>query len=115
MTPVADPEPVRELNWSARTREAVRGGMRDVVNAPGGTGKHAKLKQVVVAAKTGTAEVGRKEEGRKHVWMMAFAPFDAPRFALAMVVEEGDSGGGTVGPRVGRLLEGIFTEAEADG
>ncbi len=109
------PELVRELNWSARTLAVVRGGMHDVVNAPGGTGKNARLEHVVVAAKTGTAEVGRKGEGHKHVWMMAFAPFDAPRIAVAMVVEEGVSGGSTVGPKVGRLLDGIFSEAEAHG
>ncbi len=109
------PELVRELNWSARTLAVVRGGMRDVVNAPSGTGKNARLDHVVVAAKTGTAEVGRKGEGRKHVWMMAFAPFDNPRYAVAMVVEEGVSGGSTVGPKVGRLLESIFSETEAHG
>lgn len=109
------PELVRELNWSERTLAVVRGGMRDVVNAPSGTGRNAKLENVVVAAKTGTAEVGRKDEGLKHVWMMAFAPFEAPRYAVAMVVEEGVSGGSTVGPRMGRLLNAIFTEAEADG
>ena len=110
-----NPAPVRELNWSASTRETVRGGMRDVVNAPTGTGRQARLDQVVVAAKTGTAEVGRKGEGRKHVWMMAFAPFEAPRYALAMVVEEGESGGGTVGPRIHRLLDALFSETEAEG
>ncbi len=111
----AAPELVRELNWSERTRSVVRGGMRDVVNAPSGTGKHARLDDVVVAAKTGTAEVGRKGEGKKHVWMMAFAPFDSPRYAVAMVVEEGVSGGSTVGPRIGKLLDGIFSDAEAHG
>jgi penicillin-binding protein 2 len=113
--PSPAPELVRELNWSARTREVVRGGMRDVVNAPAGTGKNARLEDVVVAAKTGTAEVGRKGAGRKHVWMMAFAPFDDPRYAVAMVVEEGVSGGSTVGPKIGRLLDGIFSETGAHG
>jgi penicillin-binding protein 2 len=109
------PELVHEMNWSPRTLAVVRGGMRDVVNAPSGTGKNARLDEVVVAAKTGTAEVGRKGGGKKHVWMMAFAPFDDPRYAVAMVVEEGVSGGSTVGPRVGKLLDGIFSEAEAHG
>lgn len=112
-----DPAPdlVRDLNWSPRTLSVIRGGMRDVVNSPTGTGKNARLANVVVAAKTGTAEVGRKGEGKKHVWMMAFAPFDEPRYAVAMVIEEGVSGGSTVGPKVGKLLEAIFSEAEAHG
>ncbi|MFO7534515.1 MAG: penicillin-binding protein 2 [Kiritimatiellia bacterium] len=112
-----DPAPdlVRDLHWGPRTISVIRGGMRDVVNSPTGTGKNARLANVVVAAKTGTAEVGRKGEGKKHVWMMAFAPFDEPRYAVAMVIEEGVSGGSTVGPKVGKLLEAIVSEAEAHG
>ncbi len=76
----------------------VRGGMYDVVNAPKGTGRRAKVPGLEMAAKTGTAEYGSRQPRRKHTWMIAFAPFDKPTLALAVVIEDGDSGGRTVAP-----------------
>ena len=76
----------------------VRGGMYDVVNAPRGTGRRAKVPGLEMAAKTGTAEYGSRLNRRKHTWMIAFAPFDKPTLALAVVIEDGDSGGRTVAP-----------------
>ena len=82
----------------------VRGGMYDVVNAPKGTGRRAKVPGLEVAAKTGTAEYGSRSNRRKHTWMIAFAPFDNPTIALAIVIEDGDSGGRTVAPLVRSAL-----------
>jgi cell division protein FtsI/penicillin-binding protein 2 len=72
--------------------------MYDVVNAPKGTGRRAKVPGLEMAAKTGTAEYGSRQNRRKHTWMIAFAPFDKPTLALAVVIEDGDSGGRTVAP-----------------
>ena len=95
------------MKWSGETMKTVRNGMLDVVNAPDGTGKRAKVDGLQVAGKTGTAEYGPRDEGGKHTWMIAFAPFDSPRFAVAMIVEDGISGGRTVAPRIQELLSGI--------
>lgn len=98
--------------WEARHIRVVREGMRDAVNAPDGSGKRAKLPHVTVAAKTGTAEYGIKGAGRKMTWMIAFAPFEEPRYALALLVEDGVSGGTTAAPRVNQLLARVFSEVE---
>lgn len=90
----------------------IRNGMRDVVNAPQGTGRRARLANVLVAAKTGTAEYGRKSEGKKMTWMIAFAPFDNPRYAVAILIEDGQGGGATCGPRIQQLFARIFAEVE---
>ena len=82
----------------------VRGGMYDVVNAPRGTGRQAKVPGLKIAAKTGTAEYGTRANRRKHTWMIAFAPFDNPTIALAIVIEDGDSGGRTVAPLIRSAL-----------
>jgi penicillin-binding protein 2 len=82
----------------------VRGGMYDVVNAPRGTGRRAKVPGLKVAAKTGTAEYGSRSNRRKHTWMIAFAPFDNPTIALAILIEDGDSGGRTVAPLIRAAL-----------
>jgi peptidoglycan glycosyltransferase len=67
--------------------------MVKVVNE--GTGSKTKTSKVQMAAKTGTAEV----TGRgPNAWFMGFAPADNPKYAIAVVVEDSDSGGGIAGP-----------------
>ena len=98
--------------WEARHVRVVREGMRDAVNQPDGSGKRAALPHVTVAAKTGTAEYGVKGSGRKMTWMIAFAPFENPRYAVALLVEDGVSGGTTAAPKVRQLLAQVFHEVE---
>jgi penicillin-binding protein 2 len=109
------PVVVRRLGWSPATMAVVRGGMHDVVMAPTGTGGRARIEGVEMAGKTGTAEFGAKGSGKKHGWMLIFAPFDQPQYAAAMVVDEAVSGGATVGPRMRALMDGIFHGTEAGG
>lgn len=111
------PTLVRRLPVTPQAMAAVRQGMHDVVMAPGGTGARARVAGVDMAGKTGTAEFGLKEERRKHGWMVLFAPFDQPRYAVAMVVDEAVSGGFTVAPRLHTLMEALFNTGErrADG
>ncbi|MDR5683028.1 MAG: penicillin-binding transpeptidase domain-containing protein [Armatimonadota bacterium] len=79
---------------------AVRAAMVDVVRR--GTGRGAGLPGVAVAGKTGTATV----EGRpSHAWFIAFAPADAPRVALAVVLEHGGLGGRDAAPVARRVLQ----------
>lgn len=94
----------RPLRVSPAHLREIRLGMLEVVMAQDGTGRRARVPGFEVAGKTGTAEYGRKEEGKKRGWMIAFAPYDAPRFAVAMMVEDADSGGTTVAPRMQSLL-----------
>jgi penicillin-binding protein 2 len=109
------PKLARVVPWDARHLKLVRESMRDVINAPTGTGRHAKIAGVLVAGKTGTAEVGRKGEGHKNTWMIAFAPYEAPRYAVAMLVEEGVSGGSTVAPLLQKIMNGIFHPDTGEG
>jgi penicillin-binding protein 2 len=106
---------LNELNWDPAHVRVIRGGMRDVVMSPNGTGRLARIGAVPVAGKTGTAEYGRKEDRLKRGWMIAFAPVDAPRVAVAMLIEEAVSGGTTAAPRLRRLLEGLFEAPAAEG
>jgi len=65
----------------------VRDGMRAVVADPDGTVYFPFLGfQVAVAGKSGTAETSTA--GRVNAWFVGFAPFDAPKLAVAAVLEE---------------------------
>jgi len=114
------PEALGALGVRPTTAKQVRDALRDVVNAPQGTGKKARLKNVEVAGKTGTSQVvklGQKRlkaaqvawAHRDHAWFVAYAPFDAPRIAVAAIVEHADGGGGAIAaPLVREVLEAYF-------
>ena len=109
------PQIANELKWSATTIRTVREGMRDVVMAPRGTGRLAGVPGVNMAGKTGTAEVGRKEDGRKLAWMIAFAPYDNPKYAVVVMVEDGVSGGTTAAPIVKDIFSSLFASDKKAG
>lgn len=104
--------PLKDLGWASSTVEAIRKGMRRVIHAPVGTGRNAKIDdRIIMGGKTGTAEFDLGgDRVKKWGWMMVFAPYDSPRYAVAMLVENADSGGRTVGPRMRQLMAGIFGE-----
>ena len=109
-------EVMRRLEWRKDTLAIVRGGMVDVVQAKKGTGKRARIDTVAMAGKTGTAEYGPRDARKKHAWMIVYAPAEAPRYALAIVIQDGVSGGTTAAPRVKRIMKGIFDiEGGGDG
>lgn len=90
--------------------EAVIKGMENAVIY--GTAKHAAVDGVRVAAKSGTAQFTDNGKKINLAWMIAFAPVENPKVAMAVVVqgeEVGDvSGGGTAGPIAGRILQKYF-------
>ena len=105
---------IGKMDWPQDALIAVRGGMRDVIMEKDGTGRRAAVPGLEFAGKTGTAEYGVKGEGGKHTWMLAFAPYDEPKYAIAMLIEDGDSGGGTVGPRLKILMEGLHEKMKRE-
>lgn len=105
---------VGKMNWPDAALKVVREGMHDVIMAKDGTGRRAAVEGLDFAGKTGTAEYGIKGEGNKHTWMIAFAPFDHPQYAVAMLVEDGDSGGQTVGPCMKVLMQGLYEKMKRE-
>ena len=104
----------KRLPFSESHLKVVREGMRRVVD--GGTGKKGGSDLAVeVCGKTGTAEIGRGETRRKNTWFIAYAPRVSPRVALAILVEDGKSGGSTAAPKARNILAGIFGEKSSAG
>jgi penicillin-binding protein 2 len=104
---VNTPKPVPIGIKDATIRE-VREGLFEVVNNEEGTGRRAKLADVIVAGKTGTAQ---NPHGRTHAWFAGFAPFYNPKICLVVFVEHGGKGG--IEPA--EIVQGIFTEAKRIG
>jgi penicillin-binding protein 2 len=90
--------------------------MTDVVHGERGTARRIGLDAPYrIAGKTGTAQVFTIAQGeeyeedevderlRHHALFIAFAPAEAPRIAVAVIVENGGSGSGAAAP-VARLV-----------
>jgi penicillin-binding protein 2 len=80
----------------------IREGMRRVVQEPGGTGGMARIRGIVSAGKTGTAQ---NPHGADHAWYIGFAPFDHPRIAIAVLLENAGMGGVKAAPIAGRVMQ----------
>lgn len=94
------------MDWLPESLELVRRGMWGVVNASDGTAKQVRIDGWEVAGKTGTAQAGGS---KKNVWMIGFAPYHNPRYAVAMMVDrDGVSGGSTIGPKLHVLMQGLY-------
>jgi penicillin-binding protein 2 len=103
-TPRVDADLRREL--TADQIEQVRRGLWKVVNESGGTGGRARLKDVQVAGKTGTAEASDRGIKSNVAWFCCFAPYDQPKYVIAVMVEGSAGHGGSVaGPIATRILQ----------
>jgi penicillin-binding protein 2 len=86
--------------------ELVRKGLWKVVNEDGGTGGRARLKDWVVAGKTGTAQATVRGHKDNCAWFACFAPFDHPKYVVAVMVQGSEGHGGSVAaPIADRILE----------
>lgn len=111
--PLSDTPPIRvkpgQVRSELRIRPAhfqrLRLAMRDDVLDSEGTGKSSRVADFAVCGKTGTAEI--KGNGRRDqvTWFASFAPYEAPRYVVVVMVESGASGGGTCGPVARQIYE----------
>jgi penicillin-binding protein 2 len=104
-----------DLGLKPETLAVIRAGMKGVVAA--GTGWRARLDGVSVSGKTGSAQVVGKARLERnpsltailpHGWFVAFAPTEAPRIALAVLVEHGGSGSEGAAPLAREILASYF-------
>jgi len=99
----------------------VRHAMFGMANAPNGTGyKYFHTAPYGIAAKSGTSQVfGLKQNQvynakmipqrlRDHIFYTAFAPFNDPKVAMALILENGGVNGVTAAPLARNILDHIF-------
>ena len=96
------PEPVK-LDLNPRFMEIVRNALREVVEE---TSPWLQIPNVSSAGKTGTAQNSRGDDDAVYV---LFAPFDNPRIAIAVMVENAGFGSMSAGPIASFLAEKYLT------
>ena len=92
--------------------ELIRKGMWMAVNQPGGTAGKVRMPDMEVAAKTGTAQTIDNGEKSHNSWVISFAPYENPKYAVCVLVQNGGSGGGVCGPLVHMIYSGLFAQEE---
>ncbi len=109
------PESRRALGLRPETLAAIQRGMRSVMVS--GTGAGSAIPGLEWAGKTGTAEVIRHGDKVNNAWFIGYAPYDHPRIAVCVFVDEGGHGGETAGPiarkMVAKYLKIPIAEAQA--
>lgn len=103
--------PVNTVEIGDENLRAVLAGMRKLVT-DGSVSNQFKRCIVDAAAKTGTAQTGGKGSISNGVFV-AFAPYDDPQIAVAVVIEKGDTGGALASTAVD-ILNAYFTAADPD-
>lgn len=100
-------EPVRNrIDWIRQDHlRAVQEGMRGAITE--GSGRwYSNLAEVAVAGKTGTAQ---NPHGENHGWFIAYAPYDDPQIAMAVLVENAGFGSISAAPIAGLMIEQYLT------
>ncbi|MGE3538224.1 MAG: penicillin-binding protein 2 [Candidatus Tectimicrobiota bacterium] len=121
------PTVLHQLRVAPQHIAAVQQGLWSVVNDAKGTGKQAHHGQIAIAGKTGTAQVVAlpehdaspqrqallPEQHRHHAWFAAYAPFEAPRIAVVIMIEHAGKGGGQFAGYAKTLIEAYLRQADA--
>lgn len=109
-----EPEKVGQVTLTESNWTLIRESLREVA-LEGGTASTAFGDfPVAIAGKTGTSE---NSHGSDHGWFVGYAPFEDPRIAVAIIVEQGGFGSSSAVPIAKKIMEAAFninqTPAEA--
>lgn len=104
----------RRVPVSAKTLAAIQLALKGVVHEEKGTGYDARPEGLMVAGKTGTAQVSRRvTKGQTvwladHSWFAAYAPADRPEIAVAVLIEHGGRAAKVAAPVAMEIIRGYF-------
>lgn len=96
---------------SSTTFEIVKRCMRRVIYGKYGTGRRVQIEGIEIAGKSGTAQISSRNDD---AWFIAFAPYDEPAIAVAVLVEGGGGGGSVAGPIARQVMEAFFKMSTAN-
>ena len=109
---------IKDNDW-----KKIHHSMIGVIESPRGTaGRLRNLKEYSIAAKSGTVElvstetkedykIIRENEGKRdHAIIVAFGPMPEPKYAVSVVIENGESGGSVAGPVAIAVLNSLIND-----
>jgi penicillin-binding protein 2 len=100
---------IRQLPMRQQDLDVVKLGLERVVEW--GTGTQARIQEISIAGKTGTAQNPPKPD---HAWFVGYAPSDAPEVVFAVLVENAGHGGVVSAPIAGQLIRAYFSPDEPE-
>jgi penicillin-binding protein 2 len=117
----------RKVPIDARFFSIVQKGLLGVVEDARGTAHAVRDKSILMAGKTGTAQVVRiadnanrkaaaralKEKERDHAWFVGYAPADHPQIAVAALIEHGGHGSSAAAPLVQKVISAYLQQSSA--
>ncbi len=120
----ADPQPEGDVGAPAEDFNQIVSDMHNVTKSPWGTAHRISFgAKYAIAGKTGTAQVYSlstnddeadesqvPEALRDHALFISFAPVEAPRIAVAVIVEHGGGGGSVAAPIARAVMDAYFSE-----
>jgi penicillin-binding protein 2 len=100
-----------DTHISQKAFDIVKKGMYLVVNG-NGTATHIRLPDIDIAGKTGTAQ---NPHGKDHAWFVGFAPYENPKIALAILVENVGFGGTHAAPIAQKVIQTYLNSFKGEG
>jgi penicillin-binding protein 2 len=112
-----------QINIKQEHLDIIKNTLYDTINTHGGTGYFSQInyKSLKMAGKTGTAQVQAKKhadddlsrdninwESRNHAIFAGYAPFDNPKYAVAVYYDHGGGGGRSAAPIAKRIMEDVL-------
>jgi len=93
-----EPEPWLQL---AEPRYATEIARKMIHIVEFGTGRRARIPQIIVGGKTGTAE---NTTGKSHALFIGFAPWPVPTMAISVIIEQSGTGGSVAAPAAAEIF-----------
>jgi cell division protein FtsI/penicillin-binding protein 2 len=100
---------VHQLPMRQQDLDVVKLGLERVVEQ--GTGTMARIQEINIAGKTGTAQNPPKPD---HAWFVGYAPAETPEVVFAVLVENAGHGGVVSAPIAGQLIQAYFSPDEPE-
>jgi penicillin-binding protein 2 len=104
VTPVDQPQAVT-VDIDSATRASLLADLGRVVNGGTAAAAFSDFGDGVenVGGKTGTAQVSAARDN--HAWFVGVAPLDSPRYVVAVLIDEGGSGGQVAAPVARHIMQ----------
>ncbi len=115
-----EPKVLRQMDIPEDIKDVIMDGLIDSVYKKGGTSTRARVKNITIGGKTGTAQVVslKKTEDMKdseipehwkdHSWFTGVFPAEKPKYVIVVLVEHGGSGGASAAPIAGDIIKKIM-------